>query len=53
MKLIQSNLELYTFHGIPTKESHGAKAGENTSLYNGPTRLSSTVTFPLVSRNGK
>lgn len=42
-----------TFQGNPTKESHGAKAGGKTCLQSGPTRLSSTVTSPLVSRKGK
>lgn len=37
----------------PMKESQGANAGGKTCLYKGPTHLSSTVTIPLVSRNGK
>lgn len=40
-------------HGNPAKESHGAKAGGKMCLYNGPTRLSSTVTMALVSGKGK
>jgi len=34
------------------KESPGASEGGKTCLYSGPTRLSSIVTIPLVSRKG-
>lgn len=35
------------------KDNEGANDGGNMCLYNGPTHFSSTVTIPLVSRNGK
>lgn len=50
---LETLLRLLTCHGKPINESPGASAGGNTCLYNGPTRLSSTVTSPFVSRNGK
>jgi len=36
----------------PMKERHGASEGGKTCLYSGPTRLSSMVTVPFVSRKG-
>ena len=38
---------------MPTKDREGAKDGGKVCSYNGPTLSSSTVTIPLVSRNGK
>jgi len=38
--------------GKPTKDSDGASAGGNVCSNSGPTRLSSMVTSPPVSRNG-
>lgn len=39
-------------HGNPAKESHGAKAGGKMCLYNGPTRLSSTVAMAWYQEKG-
>ena len=38
---------------MPTKDRDGAREGGKVCSYNGPTLSSSTVTIPLVSRNGK